>query len=271
MGDEFDSDDNGPIPPHERVWRHPAEVSNENRQRHAQESAPPPVGRRVAALVAFVSIGASAVLLLVTLPKGVPSAESSSTTDGANSFTVVKGGGTNIPSPRTANAIAIAEDVVVMTRDDAATGRATLADGTSFDVTPIDSDPRFGISFMRAETDVTLETNDLTDDEFEYLGRVGNLSLVLSDGSMSSTNLGIATENTTTWWPLSLDTNDETRLNSSVIASIVDSDGKLVGVAVRRNHSTWAAKISDLRERIVSDKVSTTNATTDEMSDAENG
>ena len=189
MGDEFDSDDTGPIPPHERVWRHPAEVSDENRQRHALESAPPPIGRRVAALVAFVSLAASAVLLLVTLPKGVPNAETTSTTSGATTLPPAKG----VVSPRT-NAIALDSRVVVMTTTDATTGTATLSNGVSVKVTPISHEPTHGIVFMRTEIDVTPETNDLSDADFEHLGEVGSLSLVMNDGSITSTNFGIETE-----------------------------------------------------------------------------
>lgn len=70
--DEFD-DDIAPLPPHERVWRHPAEVHHEARLRHSAEAALPPIGRRFAMVVGMVSLAVSFSLLLVTVPKGLSS------------------------------------------------------------------------------------------------------------------------------------------------------------------------------------------------------
>ena len=53
-GDEFDNGNASPVPPHEREWRHPAEVHAANRQRIAAEAAPPPVSRRTTGILAVI-------------------------------------------------------------------------------------------------------------------------------------------------------------------------------------------------------------------------
>lgn len=107
--DEFDNESDAPVPPHERPWRHPAEVNDALRQAHTLESTPPPIGRRAAALVAFVSLVASATLLLVTVQKGVsePVAEQA---DPATTTTVGKG---SLP-PGTARAVRAFGDYFVL-------------------------------------------------------------------------------------------------------------------------------------------------------------
>lgn len=238
---EGDDGDVAPLPPYDRQWRHPAEISDESRRRHAVESAPPPVGRRVTALVAFVSLVASVVIAMVTVPKGIDQGpEVSSSTTGVAAPT--KGGASGSVAQARANpAVAVAPHIVVSTQPPSAGGTVTLTDGTSVTATPLLAGEEHGITIMRTDEDVTPVINELSDDEFRYLGDEGRLSLVLADGTKETTRLGVSTRDPGRWWPLSI----QTPAHSS-IARIVDEDDALVGIAVRENHGTWALTIADL-------------------------
>lgn len=242
---EDDNEDIAPLPPHERAWRHPAEVSDESRRRHALESAPPPVGRRVTTLVAFVSVVASAVIAMVTVPKGIDSGQEE--TSAATASVPAKGAtGAGTPKRRPSPAIAIASGVVVAessVMSDSA--QVTLTDGTTVSGTPVAPPDEHGLVLLRTDADVNPLVNDLSDDEFRYLGDGGRLSLVFADGTRETTRLGLSTRDPGRWWPLSIDTSVD-----ATIARIVDSDGALVGIAVRENHAMWAVKLGDLLARV---------------------
>ena len=95
-GDEFDNGNTSPVPPHEREWRHPAEVHAAARQRIAAEAAPPPVSRRTTGILAAIGAAATAVLIGVAVPKGVPDGrEPTSVTDVAAVVPVSKGADRN--------------------------------------------------------------------------------------------------------------------------------------------------------------------------------
>lgn len=70
-GDEFDNGNASPVPPHERAWRHPAEVHDADRRRFAVEAAPPPVSRRTRNIVILIGVCATVVLFAVALPVGM--------------------------------------------------------------------------------------------------------------------------------------------------------------------------------------------------------
>ncbi len=79
--DEFDQERLTPVSPDERHWRHPAEHADAERNKHFTHN--PPLGRRLTALTATVSLVASIAILLVAIPKGISEyvdAEISSTT-----------------------------------------------------------------------------------------------------------------------------------------------------------------------------------------------
>lgn len=239
---EGDDEDIAPLPPHERVWRHPAEVSDESRRRHAVESAPPPVGRRVAALVAFVSIIASGVIALVAIPKGI--GQGTEETSGPVTSTPPKGGASTVPATgvRAGAAIVVASDMAVVAGDLPRTdGTVTLPDGSIVSATPISTIDDHDITIVRTDPVVAPRTNELSDDEFRYLGDEGRLSLLHDDGTSETTRLGLSTRDTGRWWPLSIDSP-----GNPTLARIVDADGALVGIAVHEKHATWAMKLSDL-------------------------
>lgn len=243
---EGDDEDIAPVPPHERAWRHPAEVSDESRRRHAVESAPPPVGRRVTALVGFVSIVASGVIAFVAVPKGID--QQTEVSSEPVTSTPPKGGTAPIPSVRIrANAaIVVAQGLAVVAGSLSANeDTVTLTDGSTVSATPISTIDEHGITIVRTDSVTMPRTNELSDDEFKYLGDEGRLSLVLDDGTSETTRFGLSTRDTGRWWPLSIDSK-----GSPTLARIVDADGALVGIAVREKHETWAMKLSDLLDVI---------------------
>lgn len=154
-GDEFEGPGNGPIPPHERPWRHPAEVAHDSRTAFMRDSAPPPLSRRTTAVVATASLAASAVLLALTLPRGVndrpetvdaavsAAAKGTSpdthlvTVDGRDFGALPVGDGQWITS-----ASAITDDAQIELRS-ARSGLSLLA-------TVVGSDERLGIAILRA-------------------------------------------------------------------------------------------------------------------------
>ena len=67
--DEFDREHSAPLAPDERMWRHPAEHADAERNKHLSHT--PPLGRRLTALTATVSIVASLAILFIAIPKGI--------------------------------------------------------------------------------------------------------------------------------------------------------------------------------------------------------
>ncbi|CAB4611528.1 unannotated protein [freshwater metagenome] len=67
--DEFDKEHLAPLAPDERMWRHPAEHADVERNKHL--SHVPPLGRRLTALTAAVCVVASMAILATAVPKGI--------------------------------------------------------------------------------------------------------------------------------------------------------------------------------------------------------
>lgn len=67
--DDFENPDSSPVPHYERGWRHPAEFADAERSRHLGTA--PPLGRRLTALTVIASVLTSVVVLTVAIPKGI--------------------------------------------------------------------------------------------------------------------------------------------------------------------------------------------------------
>ena len=67
--DEFEREHKAPLSPDERIWRHPTELADVERNKHLLHS--PPLGRRLTALTATISALASLAILSVAIPKGI--------------------------------------------------------------------------------------------------------------------------------------------------------------------------------------------------------
>lgn len=67
--DEFEREHHAPLAPDERMWRHPAEHADVERNKHLSHA--PPLGRRLTALTAIVCLIASLAVLAIAVPKGI--------------------------------------------------------------------------------------------------------------------------------------------------------------------------------------------------------
>ena len=236
--DDFDNEP-APLPPHERAWRHPAEVSDDKRRRHMFESAPPPLGRRIAALVGLVSVAASGVILFVAVPKGLedrPETEAAAVT---TTSSVPPKGGARF------TAVPIRHDLVVTSGTPG--DSVVLPDGTAVRVTEVVARVGRRISVLRTDTPVSAEFNDINDEEFRYLAMEGRLSMTMPDGSRRDAGLGIETVDKDKWWPFDVDSTFES------VALVKDLDGQLVGIAICDHNETWAMNVSDLVRTVTND------------------
>jgi hypothetical protein len=103
--DDFDG--NAPPPPHERSWRHPAELAAQERVDIARSHPSPRLSRRASLVTAAASIVVSAAVLSVVLPGG-PDATAPSVDGrdpGTTSTAAVKGSVPERPVPQPAAGI----------------------------------------------------------------------------------------------------------------------------------------------------------------------
>ncbi|MGA1361860.1 MAG: hypothetical protein ACO36A_02945 [Ilumatobacteraceae bacterium] len=182
-GDEFDNGNASPVPPHEREWRHPAEVHAANRQRIAAEAAPPPVSRRTTGILAVIGAAGAAVLIGVAVPKGVPDgpdqAAVSASTEPAPGVPVAKGGAR-------ATAVEFADGwFVIRTRDaGAVTAGGTMsivtADGSTHEARRAADITGMSLSVFAsgAGADNCSFETAYDDTEFRYLLEGGSLSVI---------------------------------------------------------------------------------------------
>ena len=246
-GDEFDNEDSAPLPPHERTWRHPAEVSNNLRTEHSLKAAPPPIGRRAAALVAFVSIVASATLMLVTVQKGVsePIAEPVDVTS------------TSLPAKtgNTDNAVLVVhpyDDYYVAPSAEVTHNRlaATLHTGKTFDAELVTTFKEKGISVIR-HRDATLRNLPYSTDATDVAELSSSFVAVDRSGRAFNTSRGITwrtshgSDSIDPWFPLDVD---------GVIDSValLYADDVLYGIAVRHHHEHYGILMADL-VRLIND------------------
>lgn len=243
VSDEFDNENNAPVPPHERTWRHPAEVSNAMRHDHALKATPPPIGRRAAALVAFVSLVASATLMLVTVQKGVsdPVAEPA---DASSTSLPPKTGTPSGAVP----AIHAYDDYYVVPSADFAGDRLTVAlpDGKTFDAEVVTTLATKGISVVRDRSTGSgrpLNTQQFATPgdavSFVAIDRMGHRFTVhpgIDSGMMSNAS---STSGTSKWYPLDV----EGIING--VASLYVND-RPYAIAVRHNHMHFGILLTDL-------------------------
>jgi hypothetical protein len=225
--DEFDWDA-APLPPHEREWRHPAEMHHEMRLRHQVESAPPPLSRRFTMVVSFISLAVSFSLLLVTVPKGLSSTSADVPAPTSSSVVSPKG---SAPESATPAALHVTDGLLVV----------EAQDGRTVSAVHLVTFSAHCMSVLETDTDLgSDEWFDLDREEFAYLGRAGQLHIVDSTGSRIMTRPGISMEGDDPWLPLDTDGIPVG------IGTVMTADGRVVGYAMRCAHETWAVRYADL-------------------------
>jgi hypothetical protein len=179
-GDEFDSRDTSPVPPHEREWRHPAEVHAANRHRIAAEAAPPPVSRRTKGILAVIGAVGAVVLVGVAVPNGVPGSREQATDSSsalpAPVVPVAKGGARS-------TAVEFVEGWFATRAAGSGGGEVTnivTADGTTHEARHAADLAALSLSVFvsGADADTCSFETEYDDTEFRYLLEAGSLSVI---------------------------------------------------------------------------------------------
>jgi len=246
--DEFDAPAPAPVPPQDRTWRHPAEHSFEERAQHFSSAIP--LGRRLTALTAFVSVTASIAVLVVAIPKGISTTIAEQDDVSQTSVPAVKG---NVPGlavvedagAKVTPAIPLGHNCWLLSADqidhDTETWMTT-EDGQRVLVEKVGAVEDSGVVVVKASTTGLVSATDATD-EFVALGELVDGS-TLEDFNQFNV-VDTATQRVVGLAP-SLAMSNETRdipvMTSSPISNlgaVVDETERIVGVVVRRGYSTW--------------------------------
>lgn len=244
--DEFENKDSAPVPAYERTWRHPAEMADAVRTDFL--ATQPRISRRLTAFAAGISLVASGAVLTIAIPKGISSyredIEAALQVSPSSTVTPVKN-----YSPKemvviksdtgTTSALSLGNGVWIAASDDIATATSlwvTSESGLDTPVRVVAEDPATGLALL------------LCEDKSAW-GTAPDLSRLIDPTQISDLSkyriVDTATSETFDAQP-SLSTNKESTdmpINSTDaihgLATVRDSEGWLVGIVVRRDHSAW--------------------------------
>ena len=240
--DEFDVPHPAPVSPHDRTWRHPAEHSLAERQQHLATT--PPLGRRLTALTAAVSVVSSVAVLIVAIPRGVSTAAEEIDEIPSTSVPLVKGSARAFAtivdaSDRTTPAIPLGNGCWLVSAadlDEQSPKWITTSEGQRIEVGTVgeveDSDllvvksvalhdPKSAVVFNTLSSDVLIE-------EYQKYRVMDTTTNALFSIAPSLTM-------TTTARDIPIMTPAPIRN----LAVVVDEVERIVGVIERRGYSTW--------------------------------
>lgn len=247
VSDEFDNENDAPLPPHERTWRHPAEVSNALRHDQILKATPPPIGRRAAALVAFVSIVASATVMLVTVQKGV-SDPVTELTDASTTSLPAKTGSADGVVP----VVHAYDDYYVVPSVDFMGDRLTASlPGETFDAEVVTTIQEKGISVIRHRA-ATLQNLPYPSEPELDTPQPSSFVAVDRSGQRLNADVGLSSDSSSTdvdvrwrhgWFPLDVD-----GVINGVAALYAGS--RLDGIAVRHNHMHFGISLDGLADYV---------------------
>lgn len=240
--DEFDVPHPAPVSPHDRTWRHPAEHSLEERQQHLATT--PPLGRRLTALTAAVSVVSSVAVLIVAIPRGISTAAEEIDDIPPTSVPVAKGTARAFAtivdaSDRTTPAIPLGNGCWLVSAadlDEQSPKWITTSDGARIEVDTVgeveDSDLLVVKSVALHDPDTAdnfsaLNSDTLIEDYNKYRVMDTTTSALFS----LSPSLTMATT--------ARDIPIMTPAPIRNLAVVVDEVERIVGVVVRRGYSTW--------------------------------
>ncbi len=256
--DEFENQDSAPVPAYDRTWRHPAEMADAARTDFL--ATQPRISRRLTAFAAGISVVASGAVLAIAIPKGISSyrdnAEAESQVSPSTTVSRVKNYSpkemTVIKSDTgTTSALSLGNGVwIAASGDIAAATSLSITSGSGLDapVKIVATDPATGLALVHCE-------------DKSAWGTAPDLSRLIDPTQISDLSkyriVDTATSETFVAHP-SLSTNNgssDMPLNSTDtihgLATVRDSQGQLVGIVVRRDHSVWmlnkASIISTIR------------------------
>lgn len=241
-----------PLPAYDRRWRHPSEAADEQRQQHLNNT-PPPLSRRLGMAVAIVSTAASVLVLVTVVPHGMnrysepadsPTSTSVSMANLAKSR--IKGAFGKVNSGEsTVSALAITAEDLIAPIDQVGTSDSltvTLPNGNTVDASVIARDQKTGLAVVKVNSSSTgikaiTEANDaslsiLSDDDLDVVDATAD--------TVVPAKVGLSTHSDGVNLPLDI------RKSIHNIAAVVNSYGQVLGIAVRRNHSTYLLTMEKL-------------------------
>lgn len=267
--DERDEPDLAPVPPYERIWRHPAERAADQRKLHEAVATPPPLSRRWRAMLATFAAVVSLLLFTVSVPKGVDTRAEVDTdttvpSDSSSPSLPVKGLA-RMPaivmagSHGTTTALAIADDMLITALEEVTSNDTvwvTLPSGTDVEGRVSDVDPSSGIALVALSGGGTAELSGLT---------------IRFDPSMMPRNLSLTKDTIARlrlidWIGAQRPVPDDGVSTSRVggghivhtprdiagIAAVANTRGDIVGIAIRRAQATWLMTMAGVRDVLTS-------------------
>ncbi|MSO15452.1 MAG: hypothetical protein EXQ61_03945 [Ilumatobacteraceae bacterium] len=244
--DECENQNPAPVPAYERTWRHPAEMADAVRTDFL--ATPPKISRRLTAFAAGVSLVASAAVLAIAIPKGISSyredieavlqVSPSSTIPLVKNYSLKEMAVINSDTGTT-SALSLGNGIWIAASDDIGTATSlwvTSEDGLNVPVQIVAKDSATGLALVHC-------------DDKSAWGPAPDLSHLIDPTQMSDLSqyriVDTATSETFVARP-SLSTNNDSTdvpINSADaihgLATVRDSQGQLVGIVVRRDHSAW--------------------------------
>jgi hypothetical protein len=244
--DEFENQDQAPVPAYERTWRHPAEMADAVRTDFL--TTPPRISRRLSAFAAGLSLVASGAVLAIAVPKGISSyreeIEAVFQVSPSSTVALVKN-----YSPRemaviksdtgTTSALSLGNGVWIAASGDIAAATSlsvTSESGVDAPVKIVATDPATGLALVYCE-------------DKSAWGTAPDLSRLIDPTQISDLSkyriVDTATSETFDAQPSLSTNNDSTDMPIDSadaihgLATVRDSQGQLVGIVVRRDHSAW--------------------------------
>jgi len=244
--DEFENQDPAPVPAYERTWRHPAEMADAARTDFL--ATPPRISRRLTAFAAGISLVASGAVLAIAIPKGISSyrevieevlqVSPSSTVARVKSYSQ-KEMAVITSDSGTTSALSLGNGVWIAASDDIAEAESlwvTSDTGQDAPVKIVATDPATGLALVHCE-------------EKSAWGPAPDLSHLIDPTKISDLSqyqvVDSAASVTFVPQPSLLTDNDSTDVPIDStdtihgLATVRDSQGQLVGIVVRRDHSAW--------------------------------
>lgn len=232
------------MPPHERTWRHPAEVGEWSRDQIRLVAAPPPLSRRLTAVIAGASILLSAAVLVVSIPRlenggddddGASSGElrgattSSAAPSGRDPVTALPAGHFAAGNDAAGNFLVAAADDVGGSAD----AVIAVGDRSPLAATVVHVDDVLGVALLEvAERVLGVES------QVSGSGRPPESGdeVWLEDGDGRATiraRVGLSTTRKDGLVPLDVDGKVRG------VRRAYGAEGTLLGVAVHHHHATW--------------------------------
>lgn len=157
-GRDADSQRFGPVPEHERTWRHPAEVAaalgDPQKKTTAALPSTPPLRRRTTVVVAAASVAASIALLAVALPAEFEQRDTPSADD--SDAALVGAVKSSLPVPhvvvdgRVVSVVTVGEGLLVTSTAEVSAASSITIGGSTTNVEIIGDDPETGMSILFA-------------------------------------------------------------------------------------------------------------------------